>query len=70
MNEERIPLIVDEGYIYTNGIDVYGSMVWIASGMNAEDFYQITIAEYEKMLANQVEYIYATEEDYQNVLKG
>lgn len=53
MNEERISLVADEGYIYTNGIDVFGSMIWIAEGMTADNLYQITLAEYEEILATQ-----------------
>lgn len=50
---ERIPLIADKGYIYTNGKGVFGSLTWVADGINAEDFYQITLAEYEEILATQ-----------------
>ena len=44
---ERETLIADEGMIYTDG-NTYGSVIYLANGMNKDNFYQITKAEYEE----------------------
>ena len=44
----RDTLIADEGMIYTDG-NTYGSVIHLAEGINKEDFYQITVAEYEAL---------------------
>ena len=46
----RIVLKADEGYIYTNGTDVYGSTIYLAEGVSADGFYQITREEYEEKI--------------------
>ena len=42
----RIHLIADEGKIYTNGT-IYGTDIYLAEGVDSEDFYMIDRAEYE-----------------------
>ena len=48
----RQPLIASEGMILTNG-ETYGSEIFLADGVEATDFYEITRAEYDAMLASQ-----------------
>lgn len=66
--EERIPLVADKGYIYTNGKGSDGVMLWVAIGVNPDKYYQIRLDEYEALKESYS--IEATEEDYQNALKG
>ena len=51
---ERETLIADEGMIYTDG-NTYGSVIYLAKGMNKENFYQTTKAEYEALQAAESE---------------
>lgn len=48
----RQKLIASEGMILTNG-EVYGTEIFLAEGVKADDFHEITIAEYEQILAEQ-----------------
>jgi hypothetical protein len=64
---ERITLIADEGYVYTDG-KIYGSVIYLAEGVSADNFKQIPREEYDQML-NADESELATEEDYQNALR-
>jgi hypothetical protein len=43
---DRIILEAENGFIYTDG-NIYGTIIYLASGANAYGFYQIPIAEYE-----------------------
>lgn len=45
----RVNLIADEGYIYTDG-ENYGRIILLENGRSAEDFYQISIEEYENKM--------------------
>lgn len=58
---ERKILKASEGHILTNGT-VYGTEIWLAEGVNGEDFHEITLAEYEA-ITNSEE---ATEQDYRS----
>lgn len=49
---ERNILKATEGHILTNGT-VYGTEIWLAEGTSKDDFYEITIEEYESILAKQ-----------------
>lgn len=47
MNKRTI-LYADEGKVLTNG-EIYGSVIYLAEGMSAFPFYEITKEEYEKI---------------------
>ena len=64
---ERITLIADEGYVYTDG-SIYGSTIYLAEGVSADNFKQITLEEYNEIV-NAPEEELATDEDYQNALR-
>lgn len=48
----RTSIKAKEGYILTNG-EIYGSEIFLAEGMSADNFHEITLAEYEAILAEQ-----------------
>ena len=52
--KKMITLIADEGKILTNGID-YGTTISLAAGLSAEDYYEITKNESEKIIDKQIE---------------
>ena len=56
---ERIILIADDEHIYTDG-KTYGKIIYLADGMKTDDFKQITLEEYNKIL-NEPEEESATE---------
>lgn len=45
----RTKIIASEGMMLTDG-ETYGSEIFLAEGVRAEDFHEITVAEYEKIL--------------------
>ena len=47
---ERKTLNANEGMILTNG-EVYGTQIFLAEGVDASAFYEITREEYEARLA-------------------
>lgn len=49
---KTIRLEADEGKILTDG-NTYGSVIYLASNRSVNEFYEITIAEYEKIMAEQ-----------------
>ena len=67
MDNSRVTLTADEGYIYTDG-EVYGTVIYLAEGVSADNFKQITIEEYNEIM-NPDENELATDEDYQNALR-
>ena len=52
--ETRIILKADEGKILTDG-EVYGRTVMLAEGRSADEFHEITEAEYEAVMTEQNE---------------
>ena len=48
----RTPIIASEGYVLTNG-EIYGKMIYLAEGVSADAFYEITDAEYQAILAEE-----------------
>lgn len=47
---ERQHLIANDGMVLTDG-NIYGKEIYLADGMSADAFHEITQAEYEQMLA-------------------
>ena len=45
-------IYADEGMVLTNGTD-YGRIIYLADGVSADDYHEITDAEYEAILAEQ-----------------
>ena len=50
----RIVLKADEGFVYTNG-EIYGTTIYLAEGVSAEGFRQITIEEYNRLMEQSAE---------------
>ena len=48
----RTVLYADEGTVLTNGTD-YGTVVWLAEGVNPDTYHAIPVEEYEAILAEQ-----------------
>lgn len=49
---ERTILKARQGYVYTNGVD-FGKIIYLASGVSADSYYEITDEEYNKILEEQ-----------------
>ena len=49
----RTVIYADEGKILTNG-EIYGKQIFLADGVNAEEFYEITEAEYQEIIENDI----------------
>ena len=46
----RTSIKASEGMILTNG-EIYGSEIFLAEGLSAEDFHEIPRAEYDALIA-------------------
>ena len=47
--KQRIILYADEGMVLTNG-EIYGKQVYLADGIDSNDFREITEVEYEEIM--------------------
>ena len=45
-------IVANEGMVFTNG-EIYGSVIYLADGLSADGFYEITREEYEKTFEEQ-----------------
>lgn len=69
--EKRKRIEASEGHIITNGT-IYGRIIYLADGLSADGFYEITEAEYEAIMAAEADEDNpdrATEEDYRAALR-
>ena len=49
---ERTILKARQGYVYTNGTN-YGKIIYLANGLSADSYYEITEEEYNRILEEQ-----------------
>ena len=56
---ERQTLIASDGMVLTDG-EIYGREIYLAEGVNADAFHEITEAEYEQIVNSEE----ATADDY------
>ena len=54
MEELRV-LVADEGYILTNG-EIYSTMIYLGIYDSPDNYYQITLEEYQAIIDQQEEY--------------
>lgn len=47
--KERIVIYADEGKVLTDG-NIYGKQIFLADGVDASDFHEITEAEYNAIM--------------------
>lgn len=48
----RTPIIASDGKVLTNG-EIYGKMIYLAEGVDANTFYEITDEEYSAIVAEE-----------------
>ncbi len=64
---ERQILIANDGMVLTNG-EIYGKEIYLADGMSADMFHEITQAEYEELMAQKETDVLEENEDMRNAL--
>ena len=66
----RTSIKAKEGYVLTDG-EIYGIEIFLAEGMSEDNFYEITLEEYEAIMAEDDSHNpnNATEADYQSALR-
>ena len=64
----RVILKATDGMIYTNG-ESYGRLVYLGTGDNPDNWWEITEEEFEKRTADDAEEDIATEDDYRSALR-
>ena len=52
-NLKNADLTAREGMIYTNGNGVFANQIWLGSGDKAENWHEITEAEYSQIVTEQ-----------------
>ena len=50
----RLIVYAEDGMVLTNG-EIFGKEIYLAEGMSADDFYEITDAEYEEILSVEIQ---------------
>ena len=50
--KQRIVLYAENGKVLTNGTE-YGTVIYLADGVSADSYHEITQEEYEKILKEQ-----------------
>ena len=64
---ERQILIANDGMVLTNG-EIYGKEIYLADGVSADAFYEITQAEYEALMQEEETDVWAENEDMKSAL--
>ena len=64
---ERQTLIANDGMVLTNG-EIYGKELYLADGMSADMFHEITQAEYDEIMARDETDILAENADMKSAL--
>lgn len=64
---ERQVLIANDGMVLTNG-EIYGKEIYLADGMSADMFHEITQAKYDEIMAQEETDVLAENEDMKSAL--
>lgn len=64
---ERQILIANDGMVLTNG-EIYGKEIYLADGMSADMFHEITQAEYDEIMAQDETDVLAENADMKSAL--
>lgn len=64
---ERQILIANDGMVLTNG-EIYGKEIYLADGMSADMFHEITQAEYDELMAQDETDVLAENADMKSAL--